>query len=443
MTNSALSRRPTLFRQFAATLVLAVFGFALASGAIVLTLYSHDQPQLARDLLRQQSERLVAAGDRAGRLAPPKNVSWRWDILDQAGRRLASGGDPALPLPPESREEGLRFAPTAGGLFMSGTSAIDAKTGTYWVSMTLRSTDQSALRPAILLELAEHVALPLAPLILLLLVLGLWLARRITRPLSIAAHEADALDPAHPEARLTLPEGPMEAEVLVRAFNRALARIEEGNRMMREFNANAAHELRTPLAVMSLSVERLPPGEARDRILADIEGLKRVVGQMLDLAQADGLATASPETFELGAMAADVVSLLVPLAWNEGRDIALSRQGEVMVTGHREALARAVRNLIENALRHTPAGGRVEVAVGPGRELSVRDHGPGIDEAQRERVFDRFWRGDRTQLVGAGLGLGIVRATMEAHDGEVSVRNADDGGAVFTLRFAETAAQQA
>lgn len=435
MTGSTAGRA-TLFRQFAVMLMVVVLAFAAASGGIVMLLYSRDQPQLARDILRRQSERLVDAGAAAGRLSPPAGATWRWEIVDAGGRRIRSGGDAALFAPRVvDRMESLRFSPTATGMEMSGVTAVREGGEVTWVALTLTSVDRSLFAPALLLELGEHVALPLAPLVVLLLGLGLWQARRITRPLRTAALEADALDPARPEARLRVPDGPVEAEVLVRAFNRALARIEASGRFIREFNAHAAHEMRTPLAVMSLSVDRLEPSPLRERLTTDIEGLKRVVGQMLDLAQADVLEAAPFETFDLGAVAAEVVALLAPLAWDQGRDILLERDGEATIRGHREAIARAVRNLVENALRHSPAGAVVEVRTGPGRRLSVRDHGPGVDDADKEVIFERFWRGDRSGPVGAGLGLGIVQATMQAHGGAVRVDDAEGGGALFTLDF--------
>lgn len=433
---NGVTSRVTLFRQFATMLMVVVLGFAAASGGIVMVLYARDQPQLARDLLRQQAERLVEAGDRAGTLSPPDGATWRWEILNDQGRRLRSGGDAALSVPDaRDRMESQRFAHLGPGVRMSGVTAIPGRDTTLWVSLSMQSPDKSVFASALLLELGEHVLLPLGPLVILLLAVGLWQVRRITRPLHTAAWEADALDPARPESRLTIPDGPIEAEVLVRAFNRALSRIETSGRFIREFNAHAAHEMRTPLAVMSLSVDRLPAGELRDRLSSDIGGLKRVVGQMLDLAQADALEASPFETFDLGAVASDVVAQLAPLAWDQQRDIALARDSEVVVTGHREAIARAVRNLLENALRHTPSGDTVEVTTGPGPRLAVRDHGPGVDDAHKEVIFERFWRGDRSRLIGAGLGLGIVQATMQAHGGRVWVEDAEGGGARFVLEF--------
>ena len=109
--------------------------------------------------------------------------------------------------------------------------------------------------------------------------------------------------------------------------------------------------------------------------------------------------------------------------------------GPVWVRGHTEALFRAVRNLVENAIRHTPAGVSIEVEVTEGGIVRVLDDGPGVPEADRESIFRRFWRRDRNKAESRGLGLAIVARVAEAHEGSVSVEERPGGGSVFTLRL--------
>jgi signal transduction histidine kinase len=156
---------------------------------------------------------------------------------------------------------------------------------------------------------------------------------------------------------------------------------------------------------------------------------------MLDLAQADAMIAGANGPVDLSALAEDLVALMAPLAWAGKRDIRFIKEGSPVVDGHAEAIARALRNLVENALRHTPEGTVVAVTAGPGPMLSVRDHGPGVSPENRLRVFERFWRADRELSDGAGLGLGIVQSTMEAHGGEARVEDAKGGGALFVLDF--------
>ena len=105
------------------------------------------------------------------------------------------------------------------------------------------------------------------------------------------------------------------------------------------------------------------------------------------------------------------------------------------IAGHGEAISRAVRNLVENAMAHTPAGTSVEITAGPGAVIAVRDYGPGIPIEKRDKVLKRFWRGDRSRGPGSGLGLAIAGRIAEAHGGRIEIENADDGGAVIRLCF--------
>lgn len=430
------SRAPSLFRQISTMLWLVLFLFATFNVIIVVALYAGDQAQLARDVIRLQAERLVRS-DHPRSVAAPRDSAWRWEMRDSDGRLLSDGGDRALGVPARvGRAEVVQFESLGRGVWFAGVARVETDGRPAWVAMSVQAPTHRIFNEAILRELAEHVLLPLAPLAVMLLAFSLWEVRRITRPLRIAAQEADTLDPAKLDVRLSVPSAPLEAETLVRAMNRALGRIEAGTRFIREFNANAAHELRTPLAIMRLAIGRLPPGNTADSLREDVAGMSRVVSQMLDLAQADTMAATPPVDVSLNAVAADLVAQLAPMAWATGRDIRLETDGAPLVPGHAEAIGRALRNLIENALRHTADGTAVEVTVGPGPTISVRDHGPGVPDDQKAHVFERFWRADRRRSDGAGLGLGIVQSTMQAHGGDVRVEDAADGGAVFVLDFA-------
>jgi signal transduction histidine kinase len=223
---------------------------------------------------------------------------------------------------------------------------------------------------------------------------------------------------------------------LLGAVNRALDRLEEALRLLRQFTADAAHELRTPLAVMTLGIGQLPDDEAKRRLQADAAGMTRLVNQMLDLARADTLEVDLAARTDLDAMASGVVSHLLPLALSRGRSIRYDVVGAPDVAGQPEVLERALRNIVQNALAHTPEGTAVEVRVGPGAQVSVRDHGPGIAPAQRDDVFRRFWRADRSGTHGAGLGLAIAQGIMQAHGGRIAIDDAEGGGALLTLVFA-------
>lgn len=436
-TDHARARGPSLFGQIAATLGLLIIAFAVFNALLVTAIYAADRSQLARDMIRIEAAK-VARDYAQGR--PPTRplgaTDWRWTLLDASGHVLGSGGDRALvPPSPFGAVDWTSFQETPEGLWIAGATKIEGGEGDRWVGLVVSAKTGAIFTRAMTTEILEHVVLPVGPLAALLLAFSLWQVRRLTRPLREAAAEVDALDPAMLEGRLSEPRSPQEVRVLVEAMNRALARIEAGTRLVREFNANAAHELRTPLSIMRLAIDRLPPSEAADQLRGDVTGVTRIVTQMLDLAQADAMTDSTNAPVDLRALAEDLVAQMAPLAWAAKRDIRFSGDGSPVVDGHAEAIARALRNLIENALRHTPEGSAVTVTVGPGPRLRVGDHGPGVPPEDRQRVFERFWRADRGRSDGAGLGLGIVQATMEAHGGAARVEDVEGGGALFVLDF--------
>lgn len=429
----------SLFRRIAVRLSLLVLAFGVLNALLVVWIYSHDQGQLARDLIRHEAPR-VAAAALAGRspLPPDAAARWRWAVMDERGSTLVAGGTAPPPVAaPFAAVEWTSHARAGALRQIAGVSRVELDGRAYWVGLALEAPAAKVFTGPILLELAEHVALPLAPLILLLLGFSLWQVRRLTAPLRRAAAEAARLDPAKLDARLSEPADAGEVFSLVRAVNGALDRIEAGTRLVREFNANAAHELRTPLSVMKLTIDRMPDSPAVRTLREDVGALIRIVTQMLDLAQADAMSRAPAGDVDLKGVVADVIARTAPLAWEMKRDVRLEVAAGPLVKGHAEAIGRAVRNLLDNALRHTPEGTTVEVTVGPGPRVSVRDYGPGVPAGQRDAVFERFWRADRTHSNGAGLGLGIVQATMAAHGGSVDVADAPGGGATFVLTFPE------
>jgi two-component system sensor histidine kinase MprB len=214
--------------------------------------------------------------------------------------------------------------------------------------------------------------------------------------------------------------------------------LDESARAQRQLVADASHELRTPVTSLRTNIEILLEHEdlnddERRRMLSDVveqtEELTALVGDLIELARGD-LPPDSTEDVRLDRVVED--SLERAQRNFPGVTFAASLQ-PALVEGVPERLGRAVNNLLDNAARHSPPGGTVEVEVGAGG-VTVRDHGSGIDEADLPYVFDRFYRGASSRgQQGSGLGLAIVRQVAAQHGGLISAANAPDGGAVFTL----------
>jgi len=177
------------------------------------------------------------------------------------------------------------------------------------------------------------------------------------------------------------------------------------------------------------------PGVAKALHL-DIEAMSRVVSQLLDIAELEGFAIDPAEVADLQAACAEIAGFVAPLALDQGREIALlGATGPVPVKGNAEMIKRAIRNLAENAIRHTPKDTLVEFTVEENGTVTVSDRGPGIPVKERELIFRRFWRRDRSRQGSSGLGLSIVHRIAELHGATIEVENRATGGAQFSLHF--------
>ena len=274
----------------------------------------------------------------------------------------------------------------------------------------------------------------IVPILLALLIADLLIFRKALHPLEVASRRARQIGPAHTDLRL--PEAGMPREVLplLGAVNDALDRLERGYKSQRDFVGDAAHELRTPLAILRSEVEALPDRQATDSLLADIDSMTRIVNQLIDTAAFETLSVGPDEVADLQAVAVEVAAFMAPIALAEQKAIAVAGEDQPRwVTGNAGALFQALRNLVENAIRHTSPGSTVEIEARADGVLTVSDAGPGIPAAERELVFQRFWRGDRRRTGNAGLGLAIVARIVNAHGGRIVIGDAVGGGAVFSV----------
>jgi two-component system sensor histidine kinase QseC len=364
-----------------------------------------------------------------------------FQVRDGGGRLLArSASAPDAP-----------FGPLAAGF---STRPFG---GQEWRVFTLRSGDvwvQVAERDDARDELAEKLALAAAaPLIagipLLLLLLSL-LIRHGLAPLSALAREVVVRQPGSVEP-LTPGRVPAEIAPLVEALNGLLSRMRDALERERRFTADAAHELRTPLAALKVHAEnaaRAVSAEEREaslrRMLQGLERTVRLAEQMLAYSRAaapgDG---ARAERVELDGLLHDAVTEIRPRAQDRRCSIDLQVEPAakgIAVSGDRQKLASLATNLLDNAVRHGPDGGRVLATLrreGDRAVLAVTDEGPGIPPELRERVFESYYRIPGSRGSGSGLGLAIAREIAEAHGAGIAVENGPGGGGTrVTVRFA-------
>jgi signal transduction histidine kinase len=372
-------------------------------------------------------------------------TSGRVVIVDRQGVTVADSDPPApgrrdLSTRPEiaaalrgQHTAGSRSSATLGGAFLYVSVPVASQGRVYGaVRITYPTATVDARVRRVWLALAGVAVVVLGVVALV----GFALARSTTRPMRALEEATTAVAGGQLEARAPTGRGPPEVRRLAAAFNDMAARLGRLLDSQRAFVADASHQLRTPLTALRLRLENLeattPAAAAGDlgAAVAETGRLARLVDGLLVLARAEA-APGRREVVDLAAVVAARQAAWAPLAAEQDVQLTAQPGPTAPVWAVPGALEQVLDNLLANALGVAPAGSRVELAVrqaGGWVDLHVTDQGPGMPADQRERAFDRFWRGPASEREGTGLGLAIVRQLLEASGGTAELRPNPDGG---------------
>jgi two-component system, OmpR family, sensor histidine kinase TctE len=441
----------TLALRLAALYIAAT---AIAVGILIYQAYDTAESLNDRELSLRAADLaryVVVDADGAARLELPAVLAASY----QAARNtdifaVRRGADAVLAASPPSFGEIAAKWPTAdddpsyfhlkdfgseGREYYGLTVMQNSAAGSVSVSVA-RAADADILVHSLLREFVLDIGWVIPLLVVLTLVVGAVAIQGALRPVAEVSAMAATITPGAMSVRLPEKNLPSEITPLVGAVNNALDRLEKGFDVQRQFTANAAHELRTPLAIITAALDVVDENVEIAKIKADVGRMNRLVDQLLRVARLDAVALDVTERVDLNAAAADVVATMAP--WSLAQNKAIAFHGDdkpVFVRGNRYAIGDAIRNLVENAVAHTAPETEVTVGTSVEGSVSVSDRGPGIPAGQRNHVFERFWRGKGKGSAGAGLGLAIVSEIMKVHHGSVTAQDNPGGGMVFTLRF--------
>ncbi|MCX5871432.1 MAG: ATP-binding protein [Deltaproteobacteria bacterium] len=416
-------------------LSLAILSVALIAGIFAFFSAFNEAHELQDDMLRQ----VAMLFNRHGLTVPQASNSGTGADSDPESRVFVQ----LLSTPPPSNSNNdTNLTLSLPQDLRDGLQTVHANNEIYRVLVrTLGSGErlavaqETAVRDEIARDSSLHTLMPFVVLVPLLLLIVAYLIRKIFMPIAALSIEIDQR--SEQELHPIVPEPfPAEIRPFVGAINRLLRRVEQSMAVQRRFVADAAHELRSPLTALSLQAERLVDAEmsanAHERLNTLRQGIERgrtLLDQMLVLARAQTSEITSNTTVSIQQVYRHVLEDLMPLAEAKSIDIGVVSNTDAHVPANEIDMITLVKNLVGNAVRYTPVGGRVDLSVlvtKEGTTLVVEDNGPGIPEAEQERVFDPFYRVLGSDEIGSGLGLSIVQTISTRIGAKVSLGYAND-----------------
>lgn len=435
-----------LFGIVATRILLFAAVAMVAQLAAVLWEYGSDPENLARLMLERETQELANGLTPKGtRLVYelPLALASRYGsegsayvarLRTRSGAILFSHCDVActehfLPLDLDPPTFWLRSRSEGFPLNFVGGRTVEVGGRTIFIEVAINGDPEHAVWSVLMHEATDHMVVPMSLTLVFVLGATLLSIRTALAPVAKAAAEAGTQDPASAGAALDTRGMPREIAQFAGAVNRSYARLREVMQSQKLFTSAIAHEIRTPLAVVSLELERIDDPRAR-RTVAEIEALSGFLDQLVALARLEAVDRAGFAPIDIDALLHELVASMAAWVYERGASIALEAGGGGTVTGQGALLRDAVRNLVENAVRHGGPGVAIVVASEPGC-IRVSDNGRGLPQEEAAGP-SRYYR----RAGGLGIGLEIVRRIAALHGASFELRAGSEGGTVAEIRFA-------
>jgi two-component system sensor histidine kinase QseC len=447
-------KRPSLVRTITLRLAItSLVAIALQLCIVVLRTYLIED-DLNRSYVTHQTRALLSeltvsqSGVALSKSHFPKEYSdtygraYAFRVLDEGGQLIAEhNGNMISELSPwpgmKSQDLWLVDLEEEKKLYVAGGIRQRMGGRSVWIEVATFGDPANRYLSVVAAEVFDDVWLPMLPLVLLTLGVATLSVRRSLVSLVRAANQAATLMPLVSSSRIDLSGMPSEAASLAAAINSLLDRLAIQVKAQRMFLARAAHELRTPLSIITLELGGLEDPRLH-HLEEDVRGMSTTVDRLLTLARLESIETPHTTSLSMGQIASEVVEQLQGWAAKMRHSIELEVCDPAGLEGDATAIREALRNLVENAVRHTPADTSIYVTAGPGGLVVVEDSGPGLPGERTEELLLPFRKGDPS-AEGSGLGLAIVKHAIELHRGQIEMGRSRHGGARFALSFPSSA----
>ncbi len=460
MTQIAQTARPGLVRTVTVRLAITTFlVMLLQAGTVAIRDYLNETDFLnsyvrreAQQIAREQGAapaRTPGAPDGQPMASFPAQYfganaqAYAFRLIDTDGRILAEqNGARLVALSPWSSKPNarqdfwVRKLNPHERMHVAGGLKVRVGEQDLWVELATFGDPNHTYLKSLAQEILDDVWLPMLPLIAFSLGVTILSVRSSFRPLVAAANEADKISFLERTDRLDVTQLPAEASDFASAINRLLDRVADLVSSQRLFIARAAHELRTPLSIMMLELGHLKDPSGK-RLEADVRAMSEIVDQLLALARMEATPRSGLRPVDISTVTRELVSRMLEWVEKGGHQIQFVSHREAPIIGDETALRDAARNLIENAVKHTPAGTMIRLEVTKDGSIVVEDSGPGLGAHLPEELQQPFRKGATTGD-GAGLGLAIVRQAAELHGGRLDIERSSLGGARFVMRLPAT-----